>query len=580
MIIMVHSTGIKKNTTVTAVSPPSMESFTMSQLGMDSKSMLDHIQKAQRMEAAVGNAERPSNLWYKMTERASYWYMYALMDWYKSEVSILSTVILRSVSELFRYDLVLRPRFVLKCDDCGYEAQSVVAHCPKCGSARMRQPDWKQTEYFKRPNGKSFLDEANNNGQSLKDVLKAYAESQYLCNQSYTICVTGDVYDPVDGHLLRAYPLEFICEDPKFVRYLYDETGTPGTRYAFTRDNRNSLIDLDEDPDALNMYSENGKELYPAYWKVGQSYGGTGKYWVYTEDEVYQDHWFRPSLIYGVPIWYDIEDDLLTYHYIEKHFLKRYKFGYVRKMIILPGFNDEDVEDITKGIQDILATNDNSIPIVCTPPQMPNTAEMKAQTLELGTEDSSQTLQYKDDIRDRICAHAGVPNLFAGDVEQSGGMNNESQQITVYDRYLLGAYSYIDRQCAWILSWFPLITDFELTLDRPTKSMVDVKKRVNDIEIATRMKQLGFDVFYQDGEFVFSEEPVDQVQRREQEAMMKQQMAMQQPSPEDSEGSSIFPGDGEGPPERGTARREDEDIGETKDEVDLSKREADDAMLM
>ena len=29
---------------------------------------------------SIGNAERPSNLWYKVTGQSTYWYMYALMD--------------------------------------------------------------------------------------------------------------------------------------------------------------------------------------------------------------------------------------------------------------------------------------------------------------------------------------------------------------------------------------------------------------------------------------------------------------------------------------------------------------------
>ena len=40
----------------------------------------------------------------------------------------------------------------------------------------------------------------------------------------------------------------------------------------------------------------------------------------------------------------------------------------------------------------------------------------------------------------------------------------------------------------------------------------------------------------------------------------------------------MMPGDGDGPPEKGTARREDDEIGAAKDEIDLSKREADDAL--
>jgi hypothetical protein len=545
----------------------------MADFRADSKTVLDNDAKS-RVAAKIGNAERPSNIWYRLNGQTAYWYMYALMDWYRSEVSVLSTIIQRSTSELFRYDLTLDPAFVLKCCDCGYETQTLVDECPVCHSKHLRHPDPTQKDYFRRPNGKSFIDEANDNGQSLKDVLRSYAESEWQNNQAYTLCITGDIYDDHTGELISTRPLEFISVDVKYVRYLYDETGKPGTDYAFTRDNRNMLLDLSQDPDAVNDVSAEGKVLYPAAWKVGNNYGATGKYWLYTQEEVYQDHWFRQSLIYGIPIWYDIEDDLLTYHYIEKHNLKKYKFGFVRKMIILPGFNDEDVEDITKGIQDVLATNDNSIPIVCTPPQLPGTAEMKAQTLELGTESSSDLMQIKNDIRDRLCAHGGVPNLFAGDVEASGGMNNESQQITIYDRYLMDKYNYIDAQCRWIMSWFPKITDWVLTINRPSKAYTDNKKRLDKIQEAQLMKQLGFKVYQSDGEFYYSNEPQDQVQQEQQEAQ-QQAAAAQTPDGGMMGGMAggVLPGDGEGPPEKGTARREDSEIAGSKDEVEQSMRE-------
>ena len=573
---MVRVSGIKKSSIKAVGSVEPAETIDLAAMGADMGSTLKHLETASRLEKAIGNAGRPSNLYYKITGQASYWYMYALMDWYKSEVSVLSTIIERSTTELFRYDIELRPKFAFKCEDCGHEIQTYTHECPRCKSKRLREPDETQKEYFRRPNGKSFIDEANDNGQSLKDVLKSYAESQYQNNQGYVLCVTGDIYDKKTGALDRAYPMEFISQDPKFVKFLYDETGKPGTNYAFIRENRNNLINLDKDEDAVNAVTESGKELFPAYWQIGQNYGATGKYWVYTREEVYQDHWFRPSLIYGIPIWFDIEDDLLIYHYLEKHFLKKFKFGYVRKMVILPGFNDEDVEDITKGIQDILATNDNSIPIVCTPPQLPGTAEMKAQTLELAPENSEDALAVKDDIRNRLCAHIGVPNLFAGDVEQSGGMNNESQQITVYDRYLMDKYNYIDTLCKWILSWFPKITDYELVVCRPSKAYTDMKRRMDKMQEAGMMKQLGFEVYFRDGEFYYSEEPIDQVQMREQ---MKQQqmMAMMGASmnPEDGMADGgLMPGDGEGPPEKGTMRREDEEVDASEDEVDLAKREA------
>jgi len=568
---MVRVSGFSKATEVVPTISPHdyTASIKLSDFGTDADAAADLVNHSSRVNESIGNADRPSNVWFRMNGQSTYWYMYALMDWYRSEVSVLSTIIMRSVQELFRYDLELRPRFYLKCVDCGYESQTIIDTCPVCGKHRLRHPDASQKEYFKRPNGKSFIEEANDNRQSLKDVLMAYADSQYQNNQAYITCITGDIYNKETGHLERAYPLEFISFDPKFVKYLYDDTGKPGRIYGFTRDNRNRLIDLSQTPEVLDDLSAEGKELYPAAWQIGSNYGGTGRFWLYTEDEVYQDHWFRQSLIYGIPTWYDIEDDLLTYHYIEKHNLKKYKYGYVRKMVILPGFGPDDVEDLTKGIQDILAKNDNSIPIICTPPQMANVAEMHAQTLELGTESSSDLIQVKNEIRDRLCAHGGVPNLFAGDVEASGGMNNESQQITIFDRYLLGPYNRVDRLCKWIMEWFPQITDWELVLMRPSKAYTNVKRTMDRAQEAQMMKQLGYDQAYNNGQYWYTEEPIDQIQRKEQERVQAQQLAMQY--------RGLLPGDGYGPPEKGTARREDGDIDASKDEVDLSKREADEA---
>ena len=571
-----------------ASSTPVVKSMTLGDYGIDSDSTLNRIMKAQRVTAEIVGAERPSNMWFRTNGQTQFWYQYALMDWYRSEVSVLSTVIHRSATELFRYGLELTPKFVKVCSQCGYECQTNIDTCPECGSRKLRKPNHGQLKYFRRPNGKSFLDEANDNGQSLKDVLRAYAESQYQNNQAYTICVTGDHIDPETGELLRSYPLEFVSIDPKFVRFLYDDTGKPGNKYAFIMEDRNTLITLGKGKDELdtdNFLDPEGRVLYPAAWQIGTNYGGTGKYWLYTLDEVYQDHWMRQTLLYGMPIWFDIEDDLLTYHYIEKHNLKKYKFGYVRKIVILPGFNDEDVEDITKGIQDVLATNDNSCPIVCTPPQMQGVAEQRAQTLELGTESSADLMQIKDDIRDRICAHCGVPNLFVGDVEQSGGMNNESQQITAYDRYLMDKYDYLDRQCKWIMSFFPMITDFELTVTRPSKAASKQRLAQDELQYATGMMQNGFIPRYVDGHFIYPEISINQIQFEQQMQQMQQeqqqaQMMAAQQQMQQMQGMMAQQGGGPinaGQPELqdlGSARREDGEIADSKEAVDLSAQEA------
>ena len=562
---------------VMAVEPFGANALDLRKMGWDTESTIQEVNRASRLASTVSieNAERPTNFWYRVTGQTSYWYMYAYMDWLKSEVSILSTIILRATTEIFKYGLEFVAKFALKCEDCGYESQTILDTCPVCGSKHLRKPDETQKDYFQRRcrDGvyRSLLEEANDNCQSLSDVLRSYAEMEFLNNQGYLVCITGDIVDVATGELLKAYPLEFLSYDPKFVRFLYDDTGKIGTRYAFVREDRNSIVDfMGQDGKMDCRFTDaQGRVLYPACWQIGKNFGGTGEYWLYTAEEIYQDKWFTQSIIYGIPIWLDMQDDLLTYHYIEKHNLKKYKYGYVRKMVILPGFSDEDVEDITQGIQDILATNDNSIPIVCTPPQMAGVAEMKAQTLELGTESSADLMQIKNDIRDRIAAHAGMPNIFVGDVTASGGMNNESQQITVFDRALADKYDRVDRLCRWVLHWYPQITDWELQLIRPSKSYVDMKRRLDRIQEAQQMQALGFQVHYRDGEFWYSDQPIEQQTQvgnaRMQEAQLAQQNNAQR---------GLMAGDGEGPPERDTLRREDADVAGAKDEIDLSAREA------
>ena len=559
------------------VPPDPITKFTLEAFNVDEEEYLAQQNRPSRF--AIGNTDRPDDIRYRATKANNWWFIYGRMYQMRQEVSILSTIISRTVTELTRYNFKFEPNFAKKCLHCGYETRTMVDECPKCHHMEFREPDKTQLDYFKRPNGKSFIDEANDSGQSLKEVVRSYAENEFLFNQAYLLCIARNIFDPATGRLHsidlgdgkkeeEVYPVEFISLDPIKVQQLFDDSGTPGREYGFVLADRHKPYSLKDDAEEIVQLTEEGIEIFPAAYKVGENLGASGQNWYYMQHEIYQDHWMRPALTYGIPTWYDIDDDLQAWHYIEKSELKKRKYGYVRKILILPGFGEEDVPEITKGITDALATNDNSIPIVCTPPQLAGVAEMKAQVLDLMSDATSDMLASKNDIRDRLCAHIGIPNLFAGDVEASGGMNNESQQITVYDRYLMDKYDFIDRMCEWIMSWWAnKITDWKLILDRPTKAMADAKKRMDKIQEAQLMKQMGFDIEQVDGEFYYSREPVDQIMRKQQEA---QQAAMMQ----QEEAGARMPGDGsEGPPEKGTARRDDPDIEDSKEQVEASMRE-------
>ena len=533
-------------------------------------------------EVQITGAERPSNLWYRTMNMSNYYVLYGIADWYESNISLVATCKNRTCMELFRYDLTLEPRFAFKCEECGHETQAYITRCPVCKSLKLRRPDESQKKYFVRPDhdGKpvSVLEKANKNNQSLLDVLWGFAGDEFIYNQGYVLAVTGDVVTK-DGELIKQVPLEFLSQNPKYVRGLYDETGIFGTTYAFRYDRRNSLINLDTDKEAVNDADEEGVKLIPAAWKIGANYGGEGEYMLYSIDEIYQDHWYGPALTYGRPDLLSIEDELMIYFYTNKHNLKKYQFGYVRKIVILPGFNEDEAQDIAQGVIDVLSKNTNTIPIVCTPPQAPGVNPMEPQALDLGVESSDDILSVKREVMNRYCAMKCIPNIFAGDAEASGGMNNESQQITIFDRYLLGLYNRIDKLCHWIMHWYPKITDWELKLGRPSKAYTDVRKMIDNIQVAQGMRSLDIPYGYIDGDFRFGEKPLDQMQAMAQ--LSAQGLLDPGGRMFDMEHGMMvggqMPGDGEGPPEIGTARREDPDIDEAKNDEEQTMHEADDA---
>ena len=451
-------------------------------------------------------AGRPTNFLNRMLKATTFWQPYALMDFYMREVSILATIKSRSVKEIFRYGIDWEPKFVKKCAECGREYDSAVIECD-CGSKKLYEPDKLQQDYFGY-NGKSFLDCANRSGQSLKRVWQMFAESQYQNNMGYIGVMTADFIDE-EGRVHEQQPYEIVNFDPKFVKRLFDESAVPGSEECFSKMNRQVSYSQSTYPD---LVMEDGTKLSPAYYRVGSNYGAVGEVWFYDQDEIFCDNWFSPSQTYGVPIWMDIEDDIISYHFMEKHQCKRWEYGYVRGLLVFPGFNKKSMMELSKSIKNVLAKNDGSIPMVALPPAVPGAGEQKVQFITLTNDTAGDLMTYKNDIRDRLCGRAGVPNLIVTDTENAGGLNNESQQLTTFDRYLMDMYDNVDFSFnSWLLpTWFPKITDWKLVVRRPPKMNNELKEKMEWAQYATTMKNLGFPPTSQkDGIFQFPEKPVN-----------------------------------------------------------------------
>jgi len=78
-----------------------------------------------------------------------------------------------------------------------------------------------------------------------------------------------------------------------------------------------------------------------------------------------------------------------------------------------------------------------------------------------------QFIESRNEMRRQIGAIYGVMPLFSGDISQAGGLNNESQQLTVTNRSVeLGQKIYNEKVFPWILKQFKINT-YELELLEP-----------------------------------------------------------------------------------------------------------------
>lgn len=483
--------------------------MSLSETPLNMESAIERM-KASAEEVHLEMGGRPTNIQYRLNQtHMGYWGVYSQMNYLFGESEILATIRNRFPAELLRHGVVLAPRFALKCTKCGYESKTLIKECPECGGRALRRPDPGQKEYFKNGRGRSFLDEANHNGQSLLQVLRAYAEQEIMYNQSYLVCITGDRLDS-EGRLIEGVPDEFVVVDPKFVRYLYDQTGKPGRVMGFTREDRQTGIELKQGAEDINDYTPDGKVIYAASWAIGESYGATGPCWYYTDEEVYQDKWFNQSMTYGVPLWMPMIDSLKTGCSIEKRLNRQYTYGVVRKVLVFHGLSESDAEDISKGLKDILATDSGSVPIICLPPQMPQASKMEAQALDLMDASVGDSLDVLESILRHACALVGMPDVLSGGQESSAGsMGGDAMQMNIFDRYLGGILCFVDRMCDFMASFFPLMTDWVPRVVNPFRDEVERQMENSEIERIQKLKALGLSFEYRNGKFWPTEEPAD-----------------------------------------------------------------------
>ncbi len=340
--------------------------------------------------------------------------------WYEEEVSIFSDILQKIRDEVTRYGIKWTPAFAKKCNVCGTEFQEDLDECDVCHSKNLREPDKMQLRAARVDRFHTILERANMNKQRLSDVVKSALFHMLVTDNGYILIHKDYVWD-INGNV-NGVTREFFALDPRDVIKLFDfETGFPG-KGRVCLDHRSSL--LGEKDVSCPIC---GKPTFRAHYQV---FTATKTSTYYIEDEICHLMYYYPGIIYGYPKAMKINDELISYHMIEKRVRNFYEFCKVPALLFIPNDDPEALREMWQKARE--GTKDD--PFTPAVLGVSETAPTTANLIKLMQDPNADLIAVKDDLRMRIASALGVNIAFTNDTGQSGGLKNDKNAISLSDR--------------------------------------------------------------------------------------------------------------------------------------------------
>jgi hypothetical protein len=408
----------------------------------------------------------------------------------EQEVSVFSDSILKLKQEMFRNGFTWEPAFVVKCSSCGIEYNEDTEKCI-CGSTTFKTPDYSQVFIFDGPQ-RNFTRNANYNGQSMREVLRDHEFNLNVADNAYLMLIKS--YDISSSGDIVAYAIkEILSIDPRDIKKMVMEDGRMGGDIWLCPTHRDQTAGSPGSKCPICNAS-----LLRAYYETTS----TQNKQYYLKDEVLHSAKYYPTILYGYPPALKMVDDLMAYHYLEKRTKSYYEKGRPPGIVMIPTNNQESLRRFWDETMALMQGDNYYTPVI----GYNTDSKASAEYLKLLQDPNLDMLAVKKELRERISSRFGVSLIFQGDTSASGGLNNEGLQITVTNRAVEdGQTIYNDKVLLWLCDQFG-ITDYKLQLNpnEEQDEMAELERAAKKASIARSMYDMGFDVDFEDDEFMFS----------------------------------------------------------------------------
>ncbi len=363
----------------------------------------------------------------------------------------------------------------------------------------------------------NLLEVANENNQNLLDVLKQLEEDVNILDKIYLIAVKKYYFNN-QGEIVDKFTeiKEFIRADPLSMKVIADRENRlgyleNGQKVYISLDDRETLI-TEQQAKRQNYLSKTGKKLYPACYVA--TFKDNKKIY-YLKDEVL--YLTKSSNFWGYSKSFAVWQKIVTLNEMDRFLRLAYqKQRSPRGLLTIATSNYESLRKAWEELKAEVRKDPYSInPLLYENPD----GKTGVQFIDfMKPLNEMQYIETRNEMRRLILAIYGVTPVFSGDVQMSGGLNNESQQIYGVTNKALedGQSFYNNKVLKWILKQLKIET-YDLVLRTPEEeNEVENLKMVKlRIENAQMMSNMGFDVEWlpEEKDFKFSNKPTKQTEQ-------------------------------------------------------------------